>query len=419
MRCLLPNVTRRNPGHVDRRAVGLCRSKHARSRSRRRAERTTGLLIPVARSLRRRTHSTRRFGDGDSRDVVAAVCCRRCRPFSSTPSPPPSARFARGRWARAARDVDRDVEHPAGSPRGGGRARAGRRSRGLRARRSRRPDEASVATRSRRRRRDATVVASAWRRAGAGARPGSRRRPRAPRRGEGRARCASSCERTTRAAVRPPLRALPRVAALSLAGRSARPIRPSAGVGFARPIATMPPSARARPPDPDPESRRASAPIAAPRARPPSRAPPPTPRRGPRPRPPPPTPPDPSSPPPLPRDRSTRHTNANIFSQVPARRPLLAPAVAPVSPTTPKPVRTPLDPCTRTRTRTRTGRTTDATLRAHCPSTARSTRRLFSPTRDWAAARSVPSPGTRRAARRSQRRAVLRRRTRVTWSNEL
>lgn len=175
--------------------------------------------------------------------------------------------------------------------------------------------------------------------------------------------------------------------------------------------------------DPDPESRRRLRPDRLPARTPPSSRAPRAPRTAPATPPLPDPSPDPSAPPPLPRDRSTRRkrdtlTRANIFSQVP-ERPLLAPAVAPVSPTTPRPFRTPRDPRTRTRTRTRTGRTTDATLRALCPSTARSTRRLFSPTRDWAAARSVPSPGTRRAARRSRRRAVLRRRTRVTWSNEL
>lgn len=168
---------------------------------------------------------------------------RRCRLLPPVPAilldaiaPPLRAVRTRSVGAGGSRCRSRRGAPRGFAPRRWSRARAGRRSRGLRARRSRRPDAlASVATRSRRRRRDATVVASAWRRAGAGARPGSRRRPRAPRRGEGRARCASSCERTTRAAVRPPLRALPRVAALSLAGRSARPISPIGGRGVCAP----------------------------------------------------------------------------------------------------------------------------------------------------------------------------------------
>ena len=185
MRCLLPNVTRRNPGHVDRRAVGLCRSKHARSRSRRRAERTTGLLIPVARSLRRRTHSRR----GDSGTAIRATSSlpsaaagaghspRRHRP------PPPRGSHAVGGRGRLAMSIA-TWSTPRVRPRRWSRARAGRRSGSPRPSVSASGHVASVATRSRRRRRDATVVASAWRRAGAGARPGSRRRPRAPRRGE-------------------------------------------------------------------------------------------------------------------------------------------------------------------------------------------------------------------------------------------
>ena len=291
------------PGHVDRRAVGLCRSKHARSRSRRRAERTTGLLIPVARSLRRRTHSTRRFGDGDSRDVVAAVCCRRCRPFSSTPSPPPSARFARGRWARAARDVDRDVEHPAGSPRGGGRARARVGDPGVSA-----PVGLGVRTHWPRSRRARVAVAATrpwWPRLGGARALGRVQGPGADPERRAAARDARGAPR--RASARRVLRCVhpsaPSPASPpypSRAGARAQS-RPSAGVGFARPIATIPPpSARARPPDPDPESRRASAPIAAPRARPPPPAHPPAhpARRGPRPRPPHLRPP-PLTPPPL------------------------------------------------------------------------------------------------------------------------
>ena len=230
---------------------------------------------------------------------------RRCRLLPPVPAilldaiaPPLRAVRTRSVGAGGSRCRSRRGAPRGFAPRRWSRARAGRRSRGLRARRSRRPRAlASVAaTRSRRRRRDATVVASAWRRAGAGARPGSRRRPRAPRRGEGRARCASSCERTTRAAVRPPLRALPRVAALSLAGRSARPISPLGGRGVCAPDRDDSAAVRslARTPTPSPDG--ASAPIASPRARP---LPPAHPaRRGPRPQPPP-SPTPPLTPPPL------------------------------------------------------------------------------------------------------------------------
>ena len=188
---------------------------------------------------------------------------RRCRLLPPVPAilldaiaPPLRAVRTRSVGAGGSRCRSRRGTPRGFAPRRWSRARAGRRSRGLRARRSRRPDAlASVATRSRRRRRDATV-ASAWRRAGAGARPGSRRRPRAPRRGEGRARCASSCERTTRAAVRPPLRALPRVAALSLAVWSARPISPLGGRGVCAPDRDDSAAVRslARTPTPSPDA---------------------------------------------------------------------------------------------------------------------------------------------------------------------
>ena len=317
MRCLLPNVTRRNPGH--RRST----------RGRPLPIKTRALPIETPRRAHDRPFNPRRaFADdqrthsrrGDSGTAIRAT------------SSLPSAAAGAGRLPRRHRPPP-----PRGSHAVGGRGRLGCRSRrgatsgfaprliarargsamtGSRPSVTARPHAlASVATRSRAVAATHTM-ASAWRRAGAGARPnvpaptpsGAAARARgAPRR--------ASARRAKRSCVTNPPRP-PRVAALSLAGRSARPmlahrrawgLRARSRRSFAvRSRATAGPRPRVPTLRPDRRPARAPRPPAHPPAHPRARAD--------RTRVPPTSdPPDPSSPPPLPRDQLDPSTNANIF----------------------------------------------------------------------------------------------------------